>query len=158
MSVRDDTDGSLLLAVTTAARAVVFLSVPWSCPARAARVTFESAAGLLAAECPALGIECFDAGRRGRLVPSVAGWPRPAAPGQRSSTGGWQHNLVGAWSGGVTRAWRVHPPSPRRCRSQSLAVGKLAVWGAVWDRRDWKKSPKRTRIHGPFSGRMSLRW
>jgi hypothetical protein len=59
MSVRDDTDGSLLLAVTTAARAVVFLSVPWSCPARAACVTFESAAGLLAAECPALGIECL---------------------------------------------------------------------------------------------------
>jgi len=59
MSVRDDTDGSLLPAVTSAARAVVFLSVSWSCPERAARLTFRAAAAFLAAWWPDLGIECF---------------------------------------------------------------------------------------------------
>ena len=59
MSVREDTDGALLPAVNAAPRALVFLSVPWSGPERAARVSFRAAAAQLAAESPELGVECF---------------------------------------------------------------------------------------------------
>jgi hypothetical protein len=43
MSVRQDTDGSLLPAVKAASRALVFLTVPWSSPERTARVAFRAA-------------------------------------------------------------------------------------------------------------------
>ncbi len=59
MSVRQDTDGSLLPAVNAALRALVFLTVPWSGPERTARTAFRVAAEQLAAESPDLGIECF---------------------------------------------------------------------------------------------------
>jgi hypothetical protein len=59
LGVRHDTDGSLLPAVNAAPRALVFLTVPWSCPERAARIVFQSAAEQLAAEYPATGVECF---------------------------------------------------------------------------------------------------
>src|SRR5207249_3109954 len=37
----------------------VFLTVPWSGPERSAHVTFRAAAEQLAAQHPALGVECF---------------------------------------------------------------------------------------------------
>jgi hypothetical protein len=59
VSVREDTDGSLLPAVSAAPRALVFLTVPWSGPERTARAAFRAAAARLAAESPELCIECF---------------------------------------------------------------------------------------------------
>lgn len=59
MSVRQDTDGSLLPAVNAAPHALVFLTVPWSGPERTARVAFRAAAEQLAAESAELGVECF---------------------------------------------------------------------------------------------------
>ncbi len=59
MSVREDTDGSLLPAVNAVPRALVFLTVPWSGPERAARAAFRAAAETLAGESPELGVECF---------------------------------------------------------------------------------------------------
>ena len=50
MSVRQDTDGTLLAAVNAAPRALVFLTVPWSSPERNARVSFQTAAEQLATE------------------------------------------------------------------------------------------------------------
>ena len=59
MSVREDTDGSLLPAVNAAPRAVVVVAVGWSTPSRLARVAFRAAADQLAAGHPALGVEWF---------------------------------------------------------------------------------------------------
>jgi len=59
MSVEEDTDGLLLPAVNAARRALVYLTVPWSGPERGARIAFHNAADQLAAEHPALGVECF---------------------------------------------------------------------------------------------------
>ena len=59
MSVKQDTDGSLLSSVNAARRAVVCLTVSWSSPERVARVAFRTAAEQLAAEHPALGVEWF---------------------------------------------------------------------------------------------------
>lgn len=59
MIVRDDTDGSLLPAVIAAPRALVFLTVPWSGPERAARAAFRSAAETLANGSPELDVQCF---------------------------------------------------------------------------------------------------
>ena len=59
MSVRKDTDGSLLPAMNAAARAVVVLTVEWSGPERTARVAFRTAAEQLGASRPAFGIEWF---------------------------------------------------------------------------------------------------
>ena len=59
MSVRQDTDGSLLPAVDVAPRAVVVLTVPWSGPERTARVAFRAAAELFTASEPVLGVEWF---------------------------------------------------------------------------------------------------
>lgn len=59
MSVREETDGSLLPMVNAALRAMAFLTVPWSVPERAARSAFRAAAEHLAAEWSSLGIACF---------------------------------------------------------------------------------------------------
>ena len=59
MSVRRDTECSLLAVVNAAPRALVFLTVPWSGPERAGRAAFWDAAESLAAESPELGVECF---------------------------------------------------------------------------------------------------
>ena len=59
MSVRQDTDGSLLPALGVARRAVVVLTVPWSGPERTARVKFREAAAQLTDSHPALGVEWF---------------------------------------------------------------------------------------------------
>jgi len=59
VSVRQDTDGSLLPAVDAAPRAVVVLTVPWSGPERVGRAAVREAAARLAADHPALGVEWF---------------------------------------------------------------------------------------------------
>jgi len=59
MSVHQDIDGSLLPRVNAAPRALVFLTVPWSGPERAARSAFLVAAKALAAEHEGLGVECY---------------------------------------------------------------------------------------------------
>lgn len=59
MSIREDTNSSLLPAVNAAPRALVFLTVPWSGPERAARGAFQAAAESLASESPELAIQCF---------------------------------------------------------------------------------------------------
>jgi hypothetical protein len=59
VSVREDTDGSLLPAVNAAPRALVFLTVLWSGPERVARAAFRAAAETLDSGSPELGIKCF---------------------------------------------------------------------------------------------------
>jgi hypothetical protein len=46
--IREGTDEALLAAIASAPRAMVFLTVPWSCPERAARADFRKAVGRLA--------------------------------------------------------------------------------------------------------------
>jgi hypothetical protein len=53
--------------VNAAARALVFLTVPWSGPERSARLAFRTAAEQLAAEHPGIGVECF-------VLDEEAGW------------------------------------------------------------------------------------
>src|SRR5687767_13381052 len=59
MSIREDTDGSIVSAVNSAPRAIVYLTVPWSGFERSARVQFRAAADQLVAEYPGLGVEFF---------------------------------------------------------------------------------------------------
>src|SRR4051794_22158750 len=59
MIVRQDTDGSLLAAVSAAPRALVFLTVLWSGPERQTRLAFWAAAEQLSVEHTSLGIEFF---------------------------------------------------------------------------------------------------
>jgi hypothetical protein len=59
MTVRQGTDGSVLVAVSAASRALVFLTVPWSIPERHGRSAFQAAAERLTAEHANLGIELF---------------------------------------------------------------------------------------------------
>ena len=48
MVVREGTDEALIAAINAAPRAMVFLSVPWSCPERTARADFRMAVARLA--------------------------------------------------------------------------------------------------------------
>jgi hypothetical protein len=82
MIVRQDTDGSLLAAVSAAPHALVFLTVPWSGPERLARLAFREAAKQLAAEYTSLGIEFFSLDEEaewcqrwlaGRHIPQLGG-------------------------------------------------------------------------------------
>jgi hypothetical protein len=57
--VQQDTDGALLPDVMVAPRALVYLTVTWSGPARSAREQFWTAAERLSAEHPELGIAFF---------------------------------------------------------------------------------------------------
>jgi hypothetical protein len=59
MTVHEYTEGPLPLVVAAAARALVFLTVPWSVPERHARLAFRAAAEQLASEHAHLGIEFF---------------------------------------------------------------------------------------------------
>jgi hypothetical protein len=59
MSIRHDTDGSLLPVVNATRRALVFLTVGWSGPERTARQSFRIAAERLASDDRDLGVECF---------------------------------------------------------------------------------------------------
>lgn len=59
MCIRADKDGSLLMAIRTSPRVMVFLTNPWSGYERAARRAFQDATDKLAADAPALGVEFF---------------------------------------------------------------------------------------------------
>jgi hypothetical protein len=59
MMVAEGPAAGLLSAIREAPRALVFLSVPWSCPERNARHAFRAAASRLAEEYPNLGISFF---------------------------------------------------------------------------------------------------
>jgi hypothetical protein len=51
--------GDAIDFVRSAARALIFVSVPWSGPERKARIVFEDAANQLPRLCPTLGIQFF---------------------------------------------------------------------------------------------------
>ncbi|HTU88863.1 MAG TPA: hypothetical protein VMF69_02090 [Gemmataceae bacterium] len=57
MSIRQGSDETLIAAIHAAPKALVFLSVPWSCPERIARQYFVDAAAQLSEL--SLGVECF---------------------------------------------------------------------------------------------------
>ncbi len=57
MSIRQGSDETLIAAIQTASKALVFLSVPWSSPERIGRQHFIDASSQLAEL--SLGVECF---------------------------------------------------------------------------------------------------
>jgi hypothetical protein len=56
---REGSGADLVVAIRDAPRALVFISVPWSCPERNARQVFRAAVAKLEAEFPDLGTNYF---------------------------------------------------------------------------------------------------
>jgi hypothetical protein len=80
--VREAADEALLVAIAAAPRALVFLTVPWSCPERTARSDFRKAVGRLA-EID-LPVEAFAVDEESELVQRwlcTLGLPEPYGRG-----------------------------------------------------------------------------
>ena len=135
MVVREGTDEALIVAINAAPRAMVFLSVPWSCPEWTARADFHKAVARLAEV--GLSVEAFALDEESEVCQRwLASLGLPAPYDGRGIPQGWGAVF---WLESGRVVWWVGRGIDER------AVGLIARSKALWLTSTWPlKSRGRT--------------